>query len=150
MKNKKRLAAKLLKTSYTKIKFSPESLDEIKKAITRSDMRGLIAVHKITERQTPFHSRARARRNAAQKRKGRQRGKGSREGRKFSLVNRKERWMARIRVQRSFLRELKEKSLISIGNYRMLYAKTKGGYFRNKRHIKLYLTEHNLFEAKKQ
>ena len=89
-------------------------------------------------------------RNSQPERKGRQRGKGSREGRKFSIVNRKERWMARIRVQRSFLRELKEKSLISIGNYRMLYAKTKGGYFRNKRHIKLYLTEHNLFEAKKQ
>ncbi|MBI2112326.1 50S ribosomal protein L19e [Candidatus Woesearchaeota archaeon] len=150
MKNKKRLAAKLLKTSYTKIKFSPEALDEIKKAITRSDMRGLIAVHKITESQTPFHSRAGARRNAAQKRKGRQRGKGSKEGSKFSTVNKKERWMARIRVQRSFLKELKEKALISIGNYRMLYAKTKGGYFRNKRHIKLYLTEHNLFEAKKQ
>lgn len=144
------MAAKLLKTSYTKIKFSPEALDEIKKAITRSDMRGLIAVHKITESQTPFHSRAGARRNAAQKRKGRQRGKGSKEGSKFSTVNKKERWMARIRVQRSFLKELKEKALISIGNYRMLYAKTKGGYFRNKRHIKLYLTEHNLFEAKKQ
>lgn len=150
MKNKKRLAAKILKTSPNKIKFSSEALDEIKKAITRSDMRGLIAVHKITESQDPFHSRAGARRRREQKKKGRRRGRGSRKGSKFSILSKKEKWMSRIRVQRSFIKELKEKGLLSTSNYRLIYAMTKSGYFRNKRHIKLYLTEHNLFEAKKQ
>ena len=47
MKSKKRLAAEILKTSQTKIKFVREALEDIKKAITRSDIRGLIAIKQI-------------------------------------------------------------------------------------------------------
>ena len=148
MKAKKRLAGAILKTSYQKIRFRPDALEDIKKAITRSDMRGLIAVNKITVSGTPEHSRGRARKIAKQKRKGRQKGRGSRKGRKFSRVTRKEQWMSRIRVQRSLIRELRERGYISTSNYRMLYLKCKGGYFRNRRHIKLYLTEHQLLEKK--
>lgn len=148
MKSKKRLAAKILKISPKKVKFSTEALDDIQKAITRGDMRGLIAVGKITAAHTNQHSRARARKIAAQKRKGRQKGKGTKKGTKFSIVSRKEQWIVRIRVQREFLHQLRDKGLLSTSNYRLLYAKSKGGFFRNKRHIKLYLTEHHLLEGK--
>ncbi|MDP3734327.1 MAG: 50S ribosomal protein L19e [Nanoarchaeota archaeon] len=146
MKAKKRLAAEILNTSPYKVVFAADALDDIKKAITRSDFRGLIAVKKIVKSNVNQHSRAGARRILAQKKKGRQKGRGSRKGRKNALVTGKERWMSTVRIQRRFLKELKEKNLLSIPNYRNLYAKSKGGFFRNKRHIKLYLAENNLVE----
>lgn len=148
MNTKKKLAAKILKTSHGKVRFADGALDEISKAITRSDVRGLIAVGKISKITPNLQSRVRARATAAQKSKGRQKGKGSKKGRKFSRISRKEQWMTRIRLQRLFLKELKENGLLSSTNYRMLYAKSKGGYFRNKRHIKLFMTEQNLFQSK--
>jgi len=148
MKNKKALAARILKTSPKKVKFLTDALEDIKKAITRSDIRGLIAIKKITKSTKNQQSRVRARKISAQKRKGRQKGKGSKKGSKNSVVSRKEKWMAKVRTQRVFLKELKEKSLISNKNYRALYNKSKGGYFRNKRHIKLYMTEQHLIEEK--
>ena len=150
MKSKKRLAADILGTSPKKVKFVADALEDIKKAITRSDLRGLIAIKKIVKSKKNEQSRARARKIAAQKRKGRQKGQGSKKGSKHSIVSRKEKWMAKVRVQRIFLKELKNKELISVKNYRLLYRKVKGGFFRNKRHIKLYLTEYRLIEKKEK
>ena len=56
--------------------------------------------------------------------------------------------MLRVRAQRTFLKDLRSGGLLSSRNYRVLYAKSKGGYFRNKRHIKLYIDEQNLLEKK--
>jgi large subunit ribosomal protein L19e len=149
MKGKKKIASRILKTSPKKVKFSTDALEDIKKAITRSDIRGLIAVGKIKKSKQNLHSRSGARKIAAQKKKGRQKGKGSKKGSKNSIVNKKEKWMVKVRVQRKFLYELRSKSLITPTNYRNLYNKSKGGYFRNKRHIKLYLKEQNLVEQNK-
>lgn len=146
MKNKKRLAGKILKVSPHKVRFIADALEDIKKAITRSDIRGLIAIKKIVKSKSKGQSKARARKIATQKRKGRQKGRGSKKGSKHSVVSRKEKWMAKVRVQRRFLKELRDKKLLLPKNYGMLYAKSKGGYFRNKRHIKLYITEHHLID----
>ena len=148
MRSKKILAAKILKISPKKVKFLADALEDIKKAITRSDLRGLIAVKKIVKTRANEQSRSRARKIATQKSKGRQKGKGAKKGAKYSRVTKKDRWMAKVRVQRTFLKELKEKKLVTTKNYQMLYRKVKGGYFRNKRHIKLYLTEYHLIEKK--
>jgi len=150
MRNKKKLAAKILGVSPKKVVFSPDALEEVQKAITRSDMRGLIAVGKVSKARVNQHSRGGARKIAEQKGKGRQRGKGSRKGSKHSIVTRKEKWMVRVRAQRELLKELRDKKLVSTTNYRMLYTKSKGGYFRNRRHIKLYLKEHHLIEGSSQ
>ena len=150
MKSKKRLAADILGTSPKKVKFAADALEDIKKAITRSDLRGLIAIKKIVKSKKNEQSRSRARKIAAQKRKGRQKGKGSKKGSKHSIVSRKEKWMAKVRVQRVFLKELRARKLVSVKNYRALYNKVKGGFFRNKRHIKLYLTEYHLIEKKEE
>ena len=150
MKSKKRLAADILGTSPKKVKFAADALEDIKKAITRSDLRGLIAIKKIVKSKKNEQSRSRARKIAAQKRKGRQKGKGSKKGSKHSIVSRKEKWMAKVRVQRVFLKELRARKLVSVKNYRALYNKVKGGFFRNKRHIKLYLTEYHLIEKKEK
>ena len=146
MRNKKQLAGRILKISPQKVIFNVESLADIAKAITRSDIRGLIAVNKITKSTANHQSRGRARATKVQKQKGRQRGRGSKKGKKHSILSRKDQWMARVRVQRQFLQELRDKKLVSIKNYHQLYNKIKGGYFRNKRHIKLYLTDYHLIE----
>ena len=70
MKHKKILAGKILKTSPKKVRFADDALEDIKKAITRSDLRGLIAVGKVTKNKSNEHSRAGARKIAAQKKKG--------------------------------------------------------------------------------
>jgi large subunit ribosomal protein L19e len=149
MRHKKELAARIMKISKYKVRFAIDALDDIKKAITRSDLRGLIAIKKITKDTKNQHSRAGARKIAAQKRKGRQKGPGSKKGKKYSTVTRKERWMAKVRAQRKFLRELRTDGKITPKNFQNLYSKSKGGYFRNKRHIKLYITEHNLIGESK-
>src|SRR3989338_8996986 len=134
MKQKKQLAAKILKTSPGKIRFADGALDEVKKAITRSDMRGLIAVGKVLRSRVNSHSRAGARKIASQKQKGRQKGRGSKKGSQHSIVTRKDKWISRIRAQRVLIKEFRDKKMITPTNYQLLYAKTKGGYFRNKRH----------------
>ncbi len=150
MRSKKRLAASILKVSHKKIRFSGDALDDIKKAITRADIRGLIAIGKIEKTKPNYQSKARARKTAAQKRKGRQKGRGSKGGKKHSVVKKKAVWMTKIRVQRAFIKELREKGLITAKDYRTLYRKSKGGYFRNKRHIKLFLTEQKMIQKAKK
>ena len=95
MNGKRILAAKLLKTSLRKVTFAADALDDIKKAITRSNLRGLIATGKIKKAATNSQSRVRARKIAIQKKKGRQRGKGSHKGSKFSVVSRKNQWIVK-------------------------------------------------------
>lgn len=139
-----------MKTSPYKVKFVAEALEDIEKAITRSDFRGLIAVKKVVKDKSNYSSRSGARRIAVQKRKGRKRGRGNKKGTQYSVVSRKGKWMSRIRAQRKFLKQLRDKHLISIHNYHLLYSKSKGGYFRNKRHIKLYLKEQHMIIGRKE
>lgn len=141
MKSKKILAAKILKTSPYKIKFAADALKDINKAITRSDIRGLIAIGKISSSMENQQSRGRARKIRRQKSKGRRRGKGSKKGSKHSVISKKGKWIRTIRAQRSFLKELHRKKLITPADYHLLYNRSKGGYFRSVRHIKLYLKE---------
>lgn len=141
MNPKKKLAGKVLNISPKKIRFTSEAIEEIQKAITRSDIRKLVAEGKIFVSRGSRHSRAGARELASQKRKGRRGSRGSKKGSKYSLVTRKGQWISRVRVQREFIKELRDKKIISTSDYRGLYNKIKGGFFRNKRHIKLYLSE---------
>jgi large subunit ribosomal protein L19e len=138
---KKNLVSKIIKGSAKRAKFDPARLDEIKEAITKKDLKGLIKNGAIDIVQKDGVSRARARARQAQRKKGRQRGAGSRQGSANARLNTKLVWMNKIRLQREFLKELKDKELIDNATYRDLYMKAKGGFFRSKRHIKLYINE---------
>lgn len=144
LNNQKRVAAKLLKTSKKNVWLDPSKSEEIKEAITKTDMRALIADKTIKGKPKRGVSRVRARKNIVQKRKGRRKGTGSRKGKRTARLPNKKSWMASIRLQRAFIKELKVKKIIDPPTYHSLYAKTKGGFFRSKRHIKLYIKEHNL------
>jgi large subunit ribosomal protein L19e len=145
MNIQKRLASKILSASHKRIKFDNQRLADIKEAITKVDVKQLINEGAITRIQKRGVSRARARKIKTQKSKGRRSGAGSRKGVETSRLPSKKLWMATIRSQRNFIRELKEKTLISNGTFRSLYRKTKGGFFRSTRHIKIYLEDNKLF-----
>ncbi|HDJ22175.1 MAG TPA: 50S ribosomal protein L19e, partial [Candidatus Bathyarchaeota archaeon] len=50
----------------------------------------------------------------------------------------------RIRAQRKHLAKLRERRLISVSTYRMLYRKAKGGEFRSVSDLERYISENNL------
>jgi len=139
--NQKRLAAQILKCSRKKIRFDPDSLSDIKEAITKADIRGLIKDKIIRKVPARGVSRGRARKRLVQRRKGKQKGAGSRKGSRGARLPRKREWINKIRAQRELIRELKEKKIIDNQVYQDIYSRSKGGFFRSRRHIKLYLEE---------
>jgi len=145
----KRLAADILKCSKKRIRLGTENAEEIKEAITKADIKELINDKIIVKKQKTGVSRVRARKRQIQKKSGKRRGHGKRKGKSTARLPKKEAWMAKIRVQRSFVKELKTKELIDKKTFRATYNKCKGGFFRSKRHIKIYLTEHNLIKKEK-
>ena len=146
LRTQRRIAAQLLKCGETRIKFDETKLSEIKEAITKSDVRGLIKDDTIQKKPVVSISGGRSRKILKQKRKGRRQGPGSRKGKKGARLPKKEAWMNKIRIMRSFLAEVRDKKLITPVTYRSIYMKAKGGFFRSKRHIKLYLEEHKLIQ----
>ncbi|MDO8660622.1 MAG: 50S ribosomal protein L19e [Candidatus Woesearchaeota archaeon] len=140
----KRLAADIFDCGVSRVCIDPTRLEEIKKAVTRYDVRKLIDQGAINKKTTSFHSRYWARENKAQKRKSRRKGHGSRKGSPNSRNNTKKMWMATVRLQRDLIHRLKQSNKITPKEARGLYLKSKGGFFRNLRHLKLYLQEQNL------
>lgn len=140
----KRLASQILKTSKKNVVLDTTRLDEIKEAITKADIKSLIKDAAISARNKRGISSYRAKKRKKQKNKGRMRGAGSIKGAKGARFGKKESWMGRIRAQRMFLQHLKEKGIIDVPSYRNLYLKSKGGFFRSRRHIKIYMQEHGI------
>lgn len=145
----KRLAGQVMKCSKKRVIFDEDRLDEIKEAITKIDIRALVKKEAIKKRPVKGISRGRARKKRAQKIKGKQKGHGSRKGKKTARTPKKREWINRIRAQKNLLKALKNKGVVDKKIYRKLYLRSKGGFFRSKRHIKLYIKEGG-FESKKE
>lgn len=143
LKVQKRLAAQIFGCSPDRVVFDNDRLDDIKQAITKRDLKLLIGDGAITKKPGNYTSKVRARGLAAQKRKGRRSGPGTKKGKATARSNPKHNWMNLIRIQREFLKLLLDKNILTKKAYRELYLKSKGGYFRSIRHIKLYLDDHN-------
>lgn len=144
----KRLAASVFGCSQDKIWFDQSQLEKIKEAITRADIKALVNNGIIQKKSDRVNARGRARKKQQQRRKGRQKGQGKRKGKKTAREDPKRNWINKVRLQRTFLLSLKTSKMITTKVYRELYMKSKGGFFRSKRHIKLYMEEHNLFKKK--
>ena len=142
----KRLASQIFKCSPKRVKIDPEKISDIKEAITKADIKQLISQGIIKKLPARGISRARIRMHADQKRRGRRVGPGTRKGKQTARLPRKQDWMTRIRKQREFLMELRTKELVTKEVYNDLYRKSKGGFFRNKRHLKLYINEQRLIK----
>ncbi len=148
LKSQKRLAAQITNSSKKRVKLDYTKLDEIKESITKADIRGLIKDGVIKVKQKKGISRVRAKKKQNQRRKGRRKGPGRVKSKINARIKKKKRWINKIRPQRKFLKQLKDKGILNNRTYRSLYLKAKGGFFRNKRHIKLYINEHDLIKKK--
>src|SRR3989344_1236065 len=146
LKTQHRIAASLKDAGKKRVWIDPSKFSEVKEAITKKDIRTLIkkGVIKIIHKRGISSFRINKRR--LQKRKGRRKGIGSRKGAFGARMPRKRIWMIKIRIQKNFLKELRDKNMVSKKNYRILYKKAKGGFFRSLRHVKLFIEEHNLTE----
>jgi len=137
--NQRRVAAELLKCGVNRVWIDPNRTEDVADAITRGDIRTLIASGTIAARQKKGVSRGRAKFERSQRRKGRQRGQGTRRGKKGARKPTKERWMQSIRPIRRKLRELRESGKIDAGTYRKYYLKAKGGMFKNRPHMESHM-----------
>ncbi len=146
LKIQKRLAAQILKSSENDIWLDSNRLDELKEAITKADIKSLIKDKAIKAKKIRGISRYRTRKRNQQKSKGRRRGSGSLKGSRGARLSKKRGWINRIRIQRVFLQNLRDKGVISKSSYRSLYMKSKGGFFRSKRHIKIYIQEQGIIK----
>ncbi|MBS3062095.1 MAG: 50S ribosomal protein L19e [Candidatus Diapherotrites archaeon] len=137
----KRLAATVLKTGERNVWMNPDETKRISEALTKEDVRQLITEKLIKKTKTQGHSRGKARILKAKKKKGRKRGYGKRRGTKKTRMDKKAQWISMVRGQRRYLRELREKKSISKEMYTRIYTLIKGGYFKGKRQIELFVKE---------
>jgi large subunit ribosomal protein L19e len=141
----KRLAAEILGVGESRIRISPEALDRVSEVVTREDVKALIGEGLIWAEHKKGVSRGRWREAHARKKLGRRRGHGSRKG---PRLDEEEAWKNKVRALRRYLSALKRRGVITPATWRMLYRMVKGNYFRDLRHLKTYINEHNLAKEK--
>ncbi len=139
LSNQRRMAAQILKCGEGRVWIDPSRQEDLADAVTRKDIRGAIKARVIQRLPVRGTSRARARRHAAEVRKGRHSGPGSRRGSPQARATKKQRWMRRIRAQRKLLAELRASKRIEPHVYREFYQRAKGGMFRSRAHLLLNL-----------
>lgn len=135
----KRLAASILKIGESRVWIDPKSMEDVSKAITKQDIRGLIKQNVIQEKPKHGISRARARVLNKQRQKGRRKGYGQRKGTKTARTPAKETWMNKVRALRRELRRMRTAGEIKNEQYFGLYLKIKGNFFRNVGHLRIYV-----------
>jgi len=137
----RRIASELLGCGVHRIWITndPAFESELQEAITRDDVRRLIARRRVQKRPEVGVSRGRARVRRVRRGKGRRRGQGTRKGTLNARDRRKRRWIRVVRPIRRRLRELRESGAIDARTYRRFYVQAKGGMFKNRAHLEQQL-----------
>jgi large subunit ribosomal protein L19e len=138
LKLQRRLAAQILKIGETRVWMDNDQAEEISKAITRNDVRGLISRGLIKEKPKMGISRGRTRHLESQRRKGRRKGYGKRKGRATARTPAKESWMNKVRALRRLAKAMKVSGQLNVEQYRDIYKKIKGNFFRSRAHLRMY------------
>lgn len=136
----KKLASKILKVGESKVWLDSNQKKDIEAAITRIDIKKLIKKGAIKTKPGKIS------RPKIKKRKKRTAGK--RKGAKFSTLSEKRRWINTVRPLRKLLFELKSSKQIENQTYRKMRGLVKGGVFRSRSHLRLYLEQHDLLKKK--
>jgi large subunit ribosomal protein L19e len=144
LSTQRKLAAKILGVGVNRVWIDPAKAAEVSTAISREDVYRLIRQGAIEARPVRGVSRARARELAKKMEKGRRRGHGSRSGTAKARMPSKRAWIKTVRPLREKLRELKEKHMIDVKEYRRLYRMVSGGSFKSKAHLETYLKERGI------
>jgi large subunit ribosomal protein L19e len=146
----KKIAAKILGVGVNRVWIDPDVEEDLSLALTREDVRKLIADRIIRKKPIVGVSRGRARLIRNQKKRGQRRGHGSRKGKQGARQPSKDLWMAKIRSQRRYLRGLRDNELITPAQYRQLYAKAKGNLYRNVGHLRNTIHEAGMVKKPKR
>jgi len=136
--SQKRLAAKILKVGLSRIWLDPSKTEDIQKAITKADIRRLI--------QKGYVKSLPKKLKKTREKKTKRRGPGSKKGSKLAKLTKKRRWISTVRPLRKMLKELKASGQIDSLTYRKLCRLVKGGMFRSRSHLKIYLKQHGLLK----
>lgn len=128
LRKKRILAAKALGVGKNRIRFKPESLSEIKEAITKQDIKslhseGAIMIQPVTGRR------------AVEKRK-RKRGAGKI---KIKVNTRKQNYVRLTRKLRAHVRTLKHSGQLARETYHDIRKKIKNKHFKSKENLKEYI-----------
>jgi large subunit ribosomal protein L19e len=139
LKNQRRMAAQILDCGENRVWIDPNRTEDLADAITRADIRTAIGSGTIKAMPKAGISKGRTRQNQAQKKKGRQRGPGSRKGKAGARTPTKRDWIQTIRPIRAELRGLRATGQIDKHVYREFYMKAKGGMFKSRTHVLSHL-----------
>lgn len=137
---RRRLASRVLKAGKSRIWMDPGKAEDIGKAITATDVRklakkGIIKV--LPEKPKKYGKTSKTRK-----------GVGRKKGGMYSKLTRKDRWINTVRPLRRMLKELKLAKQIENRTYRELRNLVKGGMFRSRSHLRIYLEQHGLVRKK--
>ncbi|MBL7169829.1 MAG: 50S ribosomal protein L19e [Candidatus Aenigmarchaeota archaeon] len=137
LSQQKRMSAEILKVGESRVWMDNDHLEDIKKAVTRSDIRKMIS-----------HGYIKAKREKIKRPKldlkKRKKGPGSRKGSRGARLTKKRKWINTIRPLRRMLKKLRDEEKIDKEKYRKLYLLVKSGAFRSRSHLKLYLTQRGI------
>lgn len=141
----KKLAAKIMKIGKSRVWLNPdkEKQKELQAAITRADVKRLISKKVIKEIPSKI------KRPRTKKERTKRRGPGSRAGSKYARLPKKKRWMITVRALRKMLKELKDEGKLDNATYRKLYMLVKGGQFRSRSHLRIYMEQRELLKKEK-
>ncbi|MEM4555002.1 MAG: 50S ribosomal protein L19e [Candidatus Anstonellaceae archaeon] len=142
----RRIAAEILRVGENKVRFKPEAYQKIEEALTREDVRSLIAEGAIYALKKKGVSRVRGRLHHQAQKKGRRRGPGSRKGRRGARQDTKRAWIAKVRAQRRYLRQLADAGRIEKSTMRKIYLMIKGNAFRGVKAMEAYLKDNKLLK----
>lgn len=151
LKHQKELVARALKVSSKRVKLdtsNPENVRQLQEVISREGARELLESGVVTKLNPKGNSRTSANKIAAQKKKGRRQGQGSRRGTANARFSTKDQWIIKLRALRVLLKNFRDSERLSTSDYRDLYRKAKGNFFRNKRHMLLFIEQNNLLVKK--
>ncbi|HIH36980.1 MAG TPA: 50S ribosomal protein L19e [Methanocellales archaeon] len=137
--NQKRMAADILDVGMGRVWMDAEKAEDISTAITREDIRKLIADGIIKRKLQNGISRGRTRAKDKKKAYGHRKGHGSRRGAKGARMLGNERWVNKIRALRKRLKTLREDGTIDVSMYRKLYGRATSGEFRDVSHLDAHL-----------
>lgn len=137
----RRMAAELMKCGIKRVWIADrtDALEKVAEAVTKDDIRELIRLNVIQKKQKKGVSRGRARAMAAQKKKGRRRGHGSRKGAAGARNPKKRAWINTIRPIRDELKKMRDDGTIDRSTYRRYYVRAKGGMFRSRAHLRAHM-----------
>jgi len=126
---KKTIASRVLNIGKGRVWFNPERLQEIKEAITRQDIKDLIAEKVIKIKDI---------RGGKKKEKRKTRRRAGRISRKIKIARKKITYVNKIRKLRKYLKVKRTEGKISSAEYRKLRNYAKSGIFKGLKHLKEY------------